>query len=187
MIAFKALILSDTHGSATAWNMVKNMNIEYDAIYHVGDVLYHGPRNPLPKGYNPALLAKLLKSEPISYVRGNCDADVDLVVLESGEMPRISICTFGKHKAVFVHGDELRNDKDRIGLLLKHCADILIYGHSHVPRLESVSGKIILNPGSLSLPKNSSEATFATLQFESNKLCFSIRDLHGNVLKELNL
>ncbi len=73
-------VVSDTHGSLTAWQNAYNSNFQdVDWIIHCGDVLYHGPRNPLPEGYNPQTLAMDLQKirQPIIFAKGNCDAEID--------------------------------------------------------------------------------------------------------------
>lgn len=140
----KFLIISDTHGSVKSWEVIERLSGSVNKYYHLGDVLYHGPRNPIPEGYSPSKLAQILKDKNIIYVRGNCDADVDLSVLHNEDMPKFMILTFGHYKAVLLHGENLHSDEDMIELLNAHNADILFYGHTHIPRLEKSSQRFSL-------------------------------------------
>lgn len=183
----KVLIVSDTHGSLASWNKIEKSFQSIDEIFHLGDILYHGPRNPLPNGYNPAELASILKAKTnISYIRGNCDADVDLLVLENEDMPKIMSLTFRGFKMVLLHGENIQNDDEITQLLDKYSADILVYGHFHIPRLETVKSKIVLNPGSPSLPKMNYPPTCALLEFSQN-LRISIYTIEGELYKEMFL
>lgn len=80
----KIAVISDTHGSVTAWRKARQIWKGSDMIVHLGDVLYHGPRNPLPEGYMPKELAEEINDSdiPVMIVRGNCDADIDAVMLK---------------------------------------------------------------------------------------------------------
>ncbi|HPP69717.1 MAG TPA: phosphodiesterase [Pseudothermotoga sp.] len=184
---FKILVVSDTHGSITSWKMIEQSFPSVDQILHLGDILYHGPRNPLPAGYNPAALADILKKRAnISYVRGNCDADVDLLVLENNDMPKIMSLTIGRFKVLLMHGEDIHNDDEILELLEKHDANVLAYGHSHIPRLELVKSKVILNPGSTSLPKMNHPPTCALIEI-SESLKISIYTVDGELYKEMIL
>ncbi len=183
----KVLIVSDTHGSITSWNKIEKMFGSVNEIFHLGDVLYHGPRNPLPDGYNPAELASVLKAKAnISYVRGNCDADVDLMVLEKEDMPKIMSLTVENKKMVLLHGENIKNDNQILELIERYNADVFVYGHFHIPRLEIVRSKVILNPGSPSLPKMNHPPTCALIEFSSN-LKISIYTIDGKLYREMSL
>lgn len=184
---FKVLIVSDTHGSIESWNKIEKQFEPVDEIFHLGDILYHGPRNPLPSGYNPAELVNILKMKKnIYYVRGNCDADVDLLVLENQDMPKIMSMTVKDFKIVLLHGENFHNDDEIVQLPDRYGADILVYGHFHIPRLEKVQSKVILNPGSPSLPKMNYPPTCALLEFSQN-LRISIYTIEGRLYKEMFL
>lgn len=182
----KFLIISDTHGSVKSWEVIERLSGSVNKYYHLGDVLYHGPRNPIPEGYSPSKLAQILKDKNIIYVRGNCDADVDLSVLHNEDMPKFMILTFGHYKAVLLHGENFHSDEDMIELLNAHNADILFYGHTHIPRLEKIQSKILFNPGSPSLPKSNCPPTYGVVEF-SNKLYLGIYTLSGDLYMEMSL
>lgn len=156
----KYIIASDIHGSAY-WcsRLVKLFEEEgADRLILLGDILYHGPRNALPDGYEPGEVVSMLNSirNKLICVRGNCDAEVDQMVLR---FPILSdsalICDFGQR--VFAsHGHIFSPDK-----LPPLCdGDIFLYGHTHIPADKQVridGGHIrCINPGSVSIPKNGS-------------------------------
>lgn len=175
----RVLIISDTHGSLHYWNKVKNIAKTVDEIFHLGDILYHGPRNPLPEGYNPKDLAEELKKFNIKYIRGNCDADVDLKVLGIQEMPKQTLEFFKDMPVFFFHGEIVENDDfDIIQFAKKHNVKIMIHGHTHIPKIEEKEGIIIANPGSLSLPKGDSKQTYMVLDINS-KFKITIYDIKG--------
>lgn len=152
----KYLIASDIHGSPFyCRKLIEAFEKEKaDKLVLLGDILYHGPRNDLPEGYAPKEVAAMLNkySERILCVRGNCDAEVDQMMLD---FPVLS--DFG-----FIHSDGL-------DIYLTHghhyniehplplpVGSILIYGHTHIPLDETRNGVRYLNPGSVSIPKNGS-------------------------------
>ena len=176
----KILVLSDSHG---AFENTKKVVEAYmgssDMVIHLGDVLYHGPRNPLPESYNPMELAKYLHNKKIAYVRGNCDADVDLMLLGKKRMPRHLLYTFGKHRFLFIHGEQLA-EKSYSEFLDKYKADILIHGHTHIPFIRKENNIITANPGSCGLPKNGYKPSYMIIDDEK----ISILDLSGNAMFE---
>ncbi|MFN3329060.1 MAG: phosphodiesterase, partial [Fervidobacterium pennivorans] len=167
----RLLVISDTHGSVKAWEDLSNLVDfkEFTSIFHLGDVLYHGPRNPLPDGYDPRTLSEKLKVQNIQYIRGNCDADVDLKVLGLEEMAKVSMEYISNFTFILVHG-EIFEENDIIAFLRGKEVNILIYGHTHIPRMEIIEGKLVLNPGSISLPKNGTPRSFLILEIEGNLL-----------------
>ncbi len=186
MNIIKVLIVSDTHGSTESWQQLRKFTGYIDQIVHLGDFLYHGPRNPIPKGYDPVALAQLLKAENLVAVRGNCDADVDLMLLENEDMPKFMILTFEKCKMACLHGENIKTDEDLANLLKNYDVSIVAYGHTHIPRLEKFGGGIILNPGSPSLPKSGNPPTYALLSIESY-ISILIFTLDGKILMEEKL
>ena len=176
----KVVVVSDSHGAFKDWMKIEPFLQDADLIWHLGDVLYHGPRNPLPEGYDPARLAERLKSFSIDYVRGNCDADVDAQVLGLPEMSRVIEETIGNMKIVMVHGDMLQED-DEEEFAKYHRASILLRGHTHIPKVQKREGVLVVNPGSISLPKGGSEKSFAVLYFDE-PLIVEIRNIDGDVI-----
>ena len=149
------VIASDIHGSATYCKKIIEIFKEEkaDKLLLLGDILYHGPRNPLPDGYAPAEVASLLNGikDKILCVKGNCDSEVDQLVL--------SFNVLSDNAAVFADGLNIylaHGHKDTPPLLN---GDIYITGHTHVP-LKEDCGYIHLNPGSVSLPKENSPHSY---------------------------
>jgi len=159
--------MSDTHGDVSFWEYIKDLVEESDFIIHAGDVLYHGPRNPLPAGYNPSKLAELINnSKPFFIAKGNCDADVDQLVLKYPISSPYIFLYLSSLKILVTHGENMEED-DLINLANKYYVDILIFGHIHTPVLKKKDKLILLNQGSPSLPKTSNK-TIALI--ESNKI-----------------
>ncbi len=149
----KLLIASDIHGSAT-WckKLLARFNEENaDKLVLLGDILYHGPRNPLPDGYAPMSVFEMLNSiaDKIIAVRGNCDSEVDQMVLNFNVSSDYAEIFDGGVKLTLSHGHRL---VPPLG-----ANDVYVTGHTHVP-LNAVeeNGYIHLNPGSVSLPKENS-------------------------------
>lgn len=154
----KLVIASDIHGSAT-WcaevlRVVEDTNP--DKIVLLGDLLYHGPRNPLPDGYAPAEVAAMLNplAERIVSVRGNCDAEVDQMMLEFPCMADYAWIVDGDRRLYCTHGHLW--DPDNLPPLPAGSA--FVYGHFHVKRNEMVDGIRLFNPGSAGLPKDGSHS-----------------------------
>lgn len=166
----KFLIASDIHGSAY-WAERLSAAIEAerpDRIILLGDQLYHGPRNDLPRGYDPKRVIELLSgwaaNGALLAVRGNCDAEVDQMVLPFPCMAdsatvlddagRELFCTHGH-----VFGSGLHGSVDRVPVLPQGSA--LVHGHTHVKVNEMSAtreGLWLFNPGSVSIPKDGSHS-----------------------------
>lgn len=149
----KLFICSDIHGSAFWCRKVVEKFIQEgaDKLIILGDVLYHGPRNPLPDGYSPKEVCEMLNplADKIVAVRGNCDSEVDQMVLDFNVSSDYATVCDGKVKLTLSHGH-------RIVPPLKQ-GDVYITGHTHVPlNVVEKEGYLHLNPGSVSLPKEGS-------------------------------
>jgi len=149
----KLLIISDIHGDYDDLKKVISVFKEkqLDKMILVGDLLYHGPRNPLPDGHDPKAVANLLNQykDKIIAVRGNCDAEVDQMVLDfpmQGDYVELYI---DDHRFFITHGHLY--DENHLPPLNQ--GDVFIYGHYHVPVAKKMNGITIFNPSSLSLPK----------------------------------
>ena len=150
----KLMFASDIHGSALYCKKVLDSFVKEkaDKLILLGDLLYHGPRNPLPEGYDPKAVTAMLNEnkQNILAVRGNCDSEVDQMVLEFPMMSD-SLVLFLENRQVFVtHGHLFSLDAPP--LLSK--GDVLINGHFHIGQIKQEKDIIYLNPGSVSLPKN---------------------------------
>lgn len=148
----KLLIASDIHGSAF-WcrKLLEAFNSEKaDKLILLGDILYHGPRNPLPDEYSPKAVAEMLGKikEKILCVRGNCDAEVDQMVLPFPILSDYGFISDGNVNIYFSHGHR--------EVPPMYYGDVYITGHTHVP-VDEILGYRHLNPGSVSLPKEKSD------------------------------
>ncbi|OIJ20779.1 YfcE family phosphodiesterase [Anaerobacillus alkalidiazotrophicus] len=150
--------ISDTHGGYE--NVVQALKLlnDSDQICHLGDVLYHGPRNDIPQTYNPKKLTELLKGRTdIMYVRGNCDADVDEAVLEQDLSYKSRVITFDNYRFYLVHGYE-ETEEERIQKAKEFGCQVVVSGHTHVKVLKEQDGIIVLNPGSTTIPKDGTKS-----------------------------
>ncbi len=178
----KLFIASDIHGSVYYLDkMLKAFKTEgAEKLVLLGDILYHGPRNDLPKDYAPKKVIEALNeiSEKIICVRGNCDTEVDQMVLDFPILSDYAIIFDGASSIYLTHG----HNKD--ALLPKLCeGDVLISGHTHVPKSEKENGTYHLNPGSVSIPKEGSERGYIVYE---NK-CFKWKNLDGEVYDSLEI
>ena len=150
----KLMFASDIHGSAYyCKKVIETFNKEQaDKLILLGDLLYHGPRNPLPREYDPQKVLTILNEnkDKILAVRGNCDSEVDQMVLEF-PMMQDSLVMFLENRQVFItHGHLFSMDKPPI----LNKGDVLINGHFHIGEIKETDDFIYLNPGSVSLPKS---------------------------------
>lgn len=173
----KWMIASDIHGSAYyCRQMIKSYETEQaDRLLLLGDILYHGPRNDLPKEYNPKEVIKLLNGmkNDILCVRGNCDTEVDQMVLEFPILADYAVICEGSRMIFATHG-HIFNENNLPPL---HVGDILLNGHTHIPKCTEHDNYIYLNPGSVSLPKNGSYHGYMLLEEKH----FIWKDFDGNI------
>ena len=158
------LIASDLHGSATyTEELLEAYDRERaDRLLLLGDILYHGPRNDLPEGYAPKKVAELLnlRRGEILSVRGNCEAEVDQMMLDFPVLADYCLLAEGKRTVFVTHGHVY--NRDNLPPLKE--GDVLLYGHTHIPLCETVSGIVCMNPGSVSIPKEGSPRGYMTLE-----------------------
>ncbi|MBR4860249.1 MAG: phosphodiesterase [Alphaproteobacteria bacterium] len=163
----KIMIASDIHGSATYCNdLLEAFEREAaDKLLLLGDILYHGPRNPLPDRYDPQAVAKLLNQykQQILCVRGNCDSEVDQMMLEFPIMAEYCILSVGKRMVFATHGHQY----NEAHLPMLQAGDVLLHGHTHVPMLVDRGEYFYANPGSVSLPKENSPRSYLLLDEEN--------------------
>lgn len=161
-------IISDTHGHENAWQTAFDKAFhDADMILHAGDVLYHGPRNPMKADYNPAGLAGKINSCPIPVIiaKGNCDSSVDASCLDIPVQAPYAYVICEGRRIIITHGDAVMTDeeKDKMAAHLK--ADLFISGHIHDTVLEKRGNTIFLNPGSAALSKRADgRNTYAVLE-----------------------
>lgn len=175
-------ILSDTHGSLEAFNRAMEVAGSCDLIIHAGDILYHGPRNPLPEGYNPKGLADAINNVKVPFIvaAGNCDAPIDQVVLSVPIQSPYAFILLDKVQILITHG-HIASEEELITLAEKWNIKLLITGHTHVKRLEKKNGLVLLNPGSCALPKDGIPS-IAILEDSNIKL---VNIDNGEVLKSI--
>lgn len=179
-------IISDTHGDAAAWEQaLANCFQGCEMIIHAGDVLYHGPRNPISAAYAPKDLAELLRQSPVPLLiaRGNCDAEVDAMVLNL-PLPEQVVFQMGKHRLIAQHGHRLAEGEAPV-LAAYYRADLWITGHTHVPVLRAREGRIFLNPGSPSLPHSGPLGQLKTVALADDRGVQLLALATGEVLQEL--
>jgi hypothetical protein len=146
-------IISDTHGSALAWDEASKYFQGSQLVLHGGDVLYHGPRNPLPQGHGPMRLVELLNASPWPVVisQGNCDAQIDLELLSWPVNQPYALVKIEGLKILLSHGHLGEVQLERWAQ--KFGAQLVVSGHTHQYKLMERGGVVFLNPGSPSLPK----------------------------------
>ncbi|HAT8012078.1 phosphodiesterase [Citrobacter rodentium] len=159
----KLMFASDIHGSLPATERVLELFSRSGAQWLVilGDILNHGPRNALPEGYAPARVAERLNGEAarIIAVRGNCDSEVDQMLLDFPITAPWQQVLMAKQRLFLTHGHLFGPDKQP-----PLCAgDILAYGHTHLPVAERRGEIFHFNPGSVSIPKGGQQASYGML------------------------
>ena len=172
----KIMIASDIHGSAY---YCRQLLAAFDRegaerLLLLGDILYHGPRNDLPKEYAPKEVIALLneRKQRIFCVRGNCEAEVDQMVLQFPVMADYCILPVGERMIYATHGHN--HNLKALPPLQK--GDILLHGHTHIPAWEQFGdGNLYLNPGSVSIPKEGSAHGYMLLEGS----CLVWKDLDG--------
>ncbi len=179
----KWLIASDIHGSAAhAEKLVRAFEREgAERLLLLGDVLYHGPRNALPEGYGPMDCARILNvlSDKITCIHGNCDAEVDQMVLDFDiSAPHLMLELDGL--AVFaVHGHRIGPSAPPPFVPF----DVMLSGHTHVPAWQEREGARFFNPGSTTIPKSGSACSYMTYE---NRV-FTWKTLDGEIYHEERL
>lgn len=176
----KYMVASDLHGSKYyAEKLLERFEKEKASkLILLGDLYYHGPRNPLPEGHDAKGLYELLnaRKDDILAVRGNCDAEIDLMVSEF-PIPKHLKRKLGGKQYFFTHGHVY--DKTKI----PPSADVIVYGHYHVNFIEKIGEKWAANPGSVSLPKGDSFRGYLILDGTN----IVLKDLDGTVRKEVKV
>jgi len=167
----KLMIASDIHGSAEYCERLLEAfkKEEAEKLVLLGDILYHGPRNDLPERYAPKEVMAMLNAvkEKLLCVRGNCDTEVDQMVLEFPILSETALI-YADGKTIFAtHGHKFNIDN----LPPLNRGDILVYGHTHIPLKEEKDGILCLNPGSVSIPKEGSGHSY--IIFENGEIEFN--------------
>ena len=174
----KLLIASDLHGDADATTKLFRRFEEEkaDKLLLLGDLLYHGPRNDLPAHYAPKKVIELLNAhKDILYcVRGNCDAEVDSMVLDFPIRADYALFVIDGLSIFATHGHlfEPNNPPCQAG-------ECYLQGHTHIPVKKRENGILFLNPGSVALPKNNSPASY--MIYENRE--FVLKDMNGSIFQ----
>lgn len=182
----RIVFFSDIHGvPSTLWQLLRHADaLKAERLVLCGDVLYHGPRNGVPYRYEPNEVVELLnaRKDNIVAVRGNCDCEVDQMLLKFPMMADYSEIISDRIRFFVTHGHMWNANN----LPTIPSGSVLVHGHTHVYELRRLdaSGIILMNPGSISLPKQNAVRSFGF--FDGFKL--SIHDLErGEILSELSL
>ena len=175
----KLMFASDIHGSRSAMEAIlRQYQLEgAQRLVLLGDLLYHGPRNDLPDQYDPKGVTALLNGvkNELLCVRGNCDAEVDQMVLEFPIQADYALFDLDGTTAFVTHGHLFNT-----ACLPPHKAgDLLIHGHTHVLTVQEKDGMTYINPGSAALPKENNPKTY--MVYENG--IFEIKTLDGEVVK----
>ncbi len=175
----KYLVISDIHGAKSgALCAIEAFQLHHcDMIICLGDILYHGPRNDLPSTYAPKEVIKLLNplKDKIIAVRGNCDAEVDQMVLEFPILADYNILFINDRKFFLTHGHHYGPQAKPA----MEANDYLLSGHTHVP----TTADHMLNPGSIALAKNGHPNTYAIIDDDH----FSIYDTDHHLYMQTKL
>lgn len=159
----QVMIASDIHGSEYYCRILLQRLEEEkaDKLILLGDILYHGPRNDLPRDYNPKRVIEMLNniSDRILCVRGNCDCDVDQMVLNFPIMAEYAIMYINNRLVYMTHGHKL--EESRLTILKQD--DILLHGHTHIAACDKSKPYIYMNPGSVSIPKENTPHSYMLL------------------------
>lgn len=179
----KLMIASDIHGSFFyCQKLIEAFNKENpDRLLLLGDILYHGPRNDLPEEYAPKKVIPVLNEikDKLLCVRGNCDTEVDQMVLDFPILADYCIIECGNKTVYATHGHNFGETNPPP--LAK--GSILLGGHTHVPKCTEYENFIYMNPGSVSIPKENSHHGY--MIYESG--AFLWKDLNGKVISNYNI
>ena len=172
----KIMFISDIHGVSTNLKKVEEKfeSLECDKLVVLGDLYYIGPRNRMNPGYNIPEVENFLESfkDKIICIKGNCDSEVDAMISHFPIINELALITVDNKDIYLTHG-HIHNETN-----WKKDNSILVYGHFHLPFIKEVEGKIFINPGSISLPKEDNLPTY--MVYDNNK--FTIYDINDNVV-----
>ena len=177
----KILIASDLHGSAYYAEKLLERYVAENAkkLVLLGDIYNHGPRNQLPKEYNPMKVAELLNGvkEKLLVIKGNCDSEVDNMISEFSFVQDLAIIS-GEKTVFLTHGHVFNKDN-----MPKTNFDAIIYGHFHTGFVDRIDKAVVANTGSLSLPKNNTKHSYIILE---NDMIF-LKDIDGNEIDKIKI
>ncbi len=175
----KIMVASDLHGSFYNGKLLLERfeSEKAEQLVLLGDLYYHGPRNPLTEGYDPLALANLLNiyKNQLYVVKGNCDSEVDEMVSQFPFHPGYAHLALDNGKKLTVtHGHLYDNH-----MFPPDCGEVFLFGHIHTGFLEKQEdGRIVGNPGSVSLPKNGTPKSYIVI----DKGAVILKNLDGSIL-----
>ena len=184
----KLMIASDLHGSAPACRKLLDIFAASGAerLILLGDLLYHGPRNDLPEGYDPKAVIAMLSecADKLFCVRGNCDTEVDQMVLPFPILAETALLFVDGRTWFAAHGHRAGANPTANDLPKLPAGSVVLTGHTHIPVLETnENGILLLNPGSVSIPKGGFAPSYAV--YEDGR--FAVVSLDGEILLETAL
>lgn len=178
----KYLLLSDIHGSLPSLQKVLDIyeKEHCDMLLLLGDIINYGPRNRIPEGIDPAGIVERLNAmrESIVAVRGNCDSEVDQMLLKFPVLSDYAVVVDNGTRLFLTHGHIYNEERMPV---CRH--DVFFYGHTHLWKLEQTAGGVVCNIGSPTFPKGGKEPTFAI--YDDGLI--TIRGMNGEVLESLRL
>ena len=180
----KLMIASDLHGDADCClaMLAKYKEEGADELLLLGDILYHGPRNDLPCGYRPKEVISLLSAmeKPPLCVRGNCDTEVDQMVLPFPILADYTCLYIDGVRLFATHGHH-HNPENPPPL---SAGEVLLFGHTHLPcAAKNGKGILCLNPGSAALPKGGFPKSY--MLYENRR--FTVKSFSGEVICEAEI
>lgn len=171
-------VISDIHGSSSSLKSALELYTkgDYDKLIICGDILYHGARNPIPEGYNPKEVIELLNNikSDIIAVRGNCESEVDSMVLDFPINADYSYILTPDRDIFLTHGHIYSTTK----LPPMKKGSCFLYGHTHIPQGENIDCIYFLNPGSITLPKGGFKPSYGILSGKK----WEVRNLYDSNL-----
>ncbi|MGV2990493.1 phosphodiesterase [Vibrio sp. E150_011] len=180
----KLFFASDLHGSVEATQRVLEAYQKSGAanLVILGDVLNHGPRNPVPDSYHPPKVAELLNAHAsdIIAVRGNCDSEVDQMLLDFPMMADYAWVILPSGQRLFLTHGHLYNAAKRPKLKK---GDVIVHGHTHIPVADWDEEQVIFNPGSITFPRDGYAASFGWLEDET----MSVKTFDGETICSIKL
>lgn len=183
----KYLVISDIHGSALCLETaLRNLEKGSDLIILCGDYLNHGPRNPLPDGWNTKRTAEILNSfkQKIVCVRGNCDSEVDQMMLAFPCLNAYTTIFADNARRIFVHHGHLYTHDELCSLL--PAGTVVISGHTHVTLMQEDRGICYFNPGSISLPKCDDGKTCGVIEtLQDGKVNVKLYSIEGAFIRQM--
>lgn len=184
----KYIVASDIHGSSYYAKKLLEVFEKENAneLILLGDLYYHGPRNPLPKEYNPMEVANMLNGfkSPLHVTKGNCDAEVDEMISNFKFNDNIKML-IGEKRFYFTHGhhENIDNKPDNV--------DVLVYGHFHTGFIIKKENVVFINTGSTTLPKNNTSNSYLVIEennlLNEKKVEINLKDLEGNLIDGIKL